>query len=145
MMNHLLKLGLYGLGLSAILIGGSIALFGSHSVVTFFENALSIFYVSSPTTDLASPNVDSELRFYSVMFVFYGGVLVQTARNLELYSARVPLLLAVFFLAGVARLLGCVFVGVPQMLFLILMVIELTLPVILFICWLLRKPRNKVQ
>lgn len=57
-------------------------------------------------TDLSSVNVDSEMRFYGIMFLFYGGCIIWMLRD---YSARyrfVPFLMAVFFLAGIDRMIG---------------------------------------
>jgi len=142
-MDKILKLGLYGLGVSAVLIGGAMAIFGSNAVVTFFNNLLGLFYSDGAITDLASPNVDSELRFYGIMFAFYGAILLQTAHDIERYFARVPPLLAVFALAGFARLIGYIIIGQPHMLFIVLMVIEFLLPAILIFCWYQQK-RNVV-
>lgn len=141
MAKTLLLFGLYGLGLSGVLIGGAMALFGPHAVGTFFNVALGLSQSAGPVTDLASVNVESEMRFYALMFVFYGGVLIHTARHVEIHFKRVPLLLSVFFLAGVARLLGYVSVGKPHMLFITLMVIELGLPVLLLGLWWLQSRR----
>ena len=134
-----LKLGLYFLGMAAICIGGSMALFGPHAVGTFFNTILNFVYDAGPLQDLDPVNVDSEMRFYAVMFVFYGGVLIQTVRDLDRYAARVPLLLGVFALAGTARLIGFLTTGQPHALFILLMSIEFALPAVLYVCWLGRK------
>ena len=140
-MDTVLKLGLYGLGIAAILIGGAMALVGPHAVGAFFNSMLSMVHDAGPVTDLAAPNVDSEMRFYGVMFVFYGGVLVLTARDIERTAARVPLLLAVFALAGLARLIGTLTIGKPHALFQLLMAIEFILPAILLVCWFGRRKK----
>ena len=44
MANMLFKIGLWGLGLSAILIGGALAFFGSHAVANFFASAIRVFH-----------------------------------------------------------------------------------------------------
>lgn len=139
MSRTLLLFGLYGLGISAMLIGCAMALFGPHAVGTFFNTGLGLETLAGPVTDLASANVDSEMRFYALMFVFYGGVLVQTAKDVDTHFKRVPLLLSIFFLAGSARSLGYVFTGKPHLLFIILMCVELGLPLFLLICWRLQK------
>ena len=142
-MDKILKLGLYGLGVTAVLFGGAMAFFGSHAVFTLFNNLLGLFYSDGAITDLASPNVDSELRFCGIMFAFYGAILLQTAHGIERYFARIPLLLAVFALAGFSRLIGYIIIGKPNMLFIVLMVMELLLPAILIFCWHQQK-RNDV-
>lgn len=139
MSNILLKFGLWGLGLSAILIGGALAFFGSHDVANFFANGIRLFHDVYVITDLASPNIESELRFFGMMFVFYGVALIQTVRDLDKYASRVPFLLAVFFLSGLARAKGYIDVGPPHALFTGLMGIELGLPVLLIILWKFRQ------
>jgi len=138
-MGMILKLGLYGLGIAALLIGGSMAVFGSNEVVTFFNNTFSLFYNDGPIADLATANVDSELRFYGVMFAFYGCILLQTAQNIDRYFTRIPFLLTTFALAGFARLIGFYIVGQPHTLFIVLMIVEFTLPAVLIICWYQQK------
>lgn len=139
MANIFLKIGLWGLGLSAILIGAGLAFFGSHDVANFFASGIRLFHDVGRVTDLATPNIESELRFFGMMFVFYGGVMVHTVKRLDLYASRVPILLGVFFLAGLARLKSYFEIGPPNALFIGLMAIELGLPVLLFIFWKLRQ------
>lgn len=138
-MGMILKLGLYGLGTTALVFGVSMAVFGSNAVFTFFNSALSLFYNDGPIADLASPNVDSELRFCGVMFAFYGCILLQTAQNIGRYFTRIPFLLAAFALAGFARVIGFNILGKPHTLFTVLMILELTLPAVLIICWYQQK------
>lgn len=100
-----------------------------------FNRSLLLFYDGGPVTNLGSPNAESELRFFSVFWIAYGGVLIQTAQDLTRHWRRVPLLLGLFFAGGAARLIGYFAVGQPHVLFILLMIIELTLPVILYLCW----------
>lgn len=139
MAETLLKIGLWGLGLSAILIGSALAFFGPHDVASFFASGIRLFHDVGPVTDLATPNVESELRFFGLMFVSYGGVIIHTVKRLDLYASRVPALLSIFFLAGLARLKSYFEIGSPHSLFIGLMAIELGLPVLLFIFWKLRQ------
>lgn len=139
MAGLLLRFGLWGLGLSAIVIGSALALLGPDAVANFFAAGLAYIFNATPIADLSTPNIESELRFFGIMFVFFGGVLIQTVRQLDLYYARVPILLAVFFLAGLARVKGYLEVGEPHALFIGLMAIEIGLPIFLIILWKLRK------
>ena len=139
MANMLFKIGLWGLGLSAILIGGALAFFGSHAVANFFASAIRVFHDVDVITDLATPNIESEFRFFGVMFAFYGGVLIQTVKRLDLYASRVPILLGVFFIAGLARLKSYIETASPHELFTGLMAIEIGLPILLLIFWKLRQ------
>ena len=137
MTKTLLIIGLYGLGLSGVLIGSAMAIFGPYAVGTFFNVVLGLSKTHGPVTDLASVNVESEMRFYALMFVFYGSVLIHTAKDINIHYKRVPLLVSVFLLAGVARFIGYINVGTPHMLFVILMIIELGLPLLLLLLWAL--------
>ena len=135
MLKGLLKFGLFGLGLSGVLIGLSLSLFGSSAVANFFVYMLLLKEAHGPITDLATPNIESELRFFGMMFAFYSGVILWVLRDLSSRHNWIPVLLGVFFLSGLARLWGHSSFGAPHMLFIILMVIELGLPVILGLCY----------
>jgi len=139
MADILLKIGLWGLGLAAIFIGGALAFFGPHAVANFFASGIRLFHDVDIISDLATPNIESELRFFGMMFVFYGAALIQTVRQLDIYASRVPILLAVFFLAGLARLKSYIMIGPPHELFTGLMTIELGLPIVLFVLWKIRR------
>ena len=137
--RSILKAGLYFIGIAAILIGSAIVLFGVRLVGDFFSTIVNLVYATGPVTDLGSPNVDSELRFYAVFFVVFGILMVQSARHLERYSARIPFLLALFFAGGAARAISFFMVGPPHALFILLMGIELIAPPLLWLAW--RKTR----
>lgn len=135
MAKRIVQFGLYFIGISAILIGSAIALFGIELVGRFFSAIINVAIHSGPVTDLGHPNDDSELRFYSVFFIAFGFLMVQSARHFETYRARIPHLLALFFAGGVTRALGVLAIGIPHNLFLLLMGIELILPPLLFLAW----------
>ena len=116
-------------------IGTAIVVFGINAVGQFFNALISILYNAGPLTELGAPNDDSELRFYSVFFVTYGVILFQTARDLARHGSRLPLLLGLFFLGGIARLLSYLTIGQPHALFMLLMIIELAMPPILYGLW----------
>lgn len=101
----------------------------------FFSIIVNWVYPAGPLTDLGAPNDDSELRFYSVFFVAYGVILVQTARDLIRHGHRLKWLLGLFFLGGLARLLSYLMVGPPHALFVLLMFIEILFPPILYALW----------
>jgi len=131
MFRGLLKFGLFGFGLSSILIGLSLSVFGSDAVANFFVKTLFLTENHGPITDLATPNIESELRFFGILFAFFGGVFLWVLREFQNRMKFVPILLGIFFVTGLARLAGYVQVGPPHMLFIILMGVELGLPVIL--------------
>ena len=140
MFEGILKFGLFGLGLSGVLIGLSLSIFGSDAVANFFVSMLLLKETHGPITDLGTANIESELRFFGMMFAFYGGMILWVLRNFIARTGFIPVLLGVFFLSGLARLWGYAQVGPPHMLFIILMTVELGLPLILGLCyWLIKR------
>jgi len=144
MSRGLLKFGLWGLGISAILIGCGLSLFGPDNVAGFFNQAFGLIKIDGPMTDLATPNIESELRFFGMMFAFYGSCILWVLRDYAGRFHMIPVLLSVFFLAGLGRLIGFVHEGVPHLLFQSLMYIELGLPLLLILFWVLDR-RKLVQ
>jgi len=134
-MRAALKTGLYLIGIAGVLIGLSFILLGVNATGQLFNRLLSLFIDAPTLTGLDNPNAESELRFYSVFWIAYGLILIQTARDLSHHIKRVPWLLGLFFAGGTARLISYFAAGVPHLLFIILMLIELILPVILWLCW----------
>ena len=143
MWQGLLKFGLGGLGISAVLIGCGLSLFGPEAVASFFNTAFGLEKLDGPITDLSTVNIDSELRFFGIMFAFYGGLLLWTLKDYAARSKTIPVLLLVFFLAGLARLIGYWSEGRPHLLFNVLMYMELGLPVLLGLFWFMDKGRLK--
>ncbi len=74
--------------------------------------------------------VDSEMRFYAVWYVVAGVFLLRATRRIESEAWTIRLVAAAFFVAGCSRILSWVAVGRPHLSQLILMVIELTLPLV---------------
>jgi len=139
MWRRLLQFGLLGLGLSAILIGCGLSIFGPEKVANFFNHNFRLVGAGGEITDLATVNIESELRFFGMMFAFYGASLIWILRDYLNRFHLIPYLLLVFFLSGLGRLIGFVRVGEPHLLFQILMYIELGLPVLLMVFWLFDK------
>jgi hypothetical protein len=136
MPRRILQGGLAFIGGSAILIGLMFIGLGTARTAGLFNALLSFVHDGGPMKGVSHPNADSELRFYSVIWIGYGIVMVQTAQNLARHMVRVPFLLALFFGGGIARLISYLAVGQPHALFILLMVIELTLPLLLGGCFL---------
>ncbi len=129
---NLLKVGLYGLGIGAIAIGALMFLFGSDFTGRFFANVLATVGGSDQSlTSLSGPDVDSELRFYSVFWIAYGAFVLKTARELPAQIGRAQFLLILFLLGGIGRVLSHVAIGAPHSLFTVLMWVELSLPILL--------------
>jgi hypothetical protein len=80
--------------------------------------------------------MDSELRFYAALWAAYGVVVLRAARRLETHFHEVPWLAATFFAGGVGRILSRLSVGAPHPFFTLLLVIEISLPVVITALWL---------
>lgn len=119
------------LGGSAIAIGLMMALVGPGPTARFFGDALSVVLgVKAYSGGMVHVNVDSEMRFFAVFFVAYGALLLWLSARLESHQRWVYCAIAVFFFGGVARLFSVASFGWPDPLFVLLMAIEITGPII---------------
>jgi Domain of unknown function (DUF4345) len=84
----------------------------------------------SPLT-LNDPTLDSQNRFYGVAFTVYGWLLYVCATDLDRYRPVFRCMLAVFFAAGLARLVSVGLHGWPSWPVIGLGAAELMLPVVL--------------
>ena len=119
-----------------MLIGFMFVCLGVKNTAAIFNAIISVVHDGGVMSGVDNPNADSELRFYSVIWIGYGIVMVQTAQNLARHMGRVPFLLLLFFGGGVARTISYIMTGPPHALFILLMGVELVLPVILGVCYL---------
>jgi hypothetical protein len=128
------------LGASAILIGVGIFLAGPAVISRLTEGLVAQVSGSpAPSPDLWTATQDSELRFYSVLWVAYGAAVMAVGRRLERRMAWVPPLSALFFLGGVGRALSWLAVGQPHLAFTLLMIVELALPPLFLGLWVLAR------
>ena len=74
--------------------------------------------------------IDSDMRFYAVLFAAFGGGFIWAAKDLDRRAPIVNLLGLVFFLGGLARLLAWAQTGIPNWFYLMMIPIELVIPVI---------------
>jgi hypothetical protein len=131
-----LRLLLAVLGLTAIGICLSILAFGSATTAGFFEAQFNALTGSShPLTGAWPATMDSELRFYAVFWGAYGIILLCVAHDLSDKLHLVPPLAALFFIAGIGRVVSYVAVGSPHPFFTFLMVTELLLPLVFLALW----------
>lgn len=84
---------------------------------------------------LGDPVIDSQNRFYGVIFTLYGFLMYVCASDLKKYRTILLLVVWVFFAAGLARLVSIAVVGIPSTLVLLLLLTELLLPPLLHL-WL---------
>lgn len=82
--------------------------------------------------DIWPADSDNELRFYSVFWFAYGACLIFVSRDVIANAKQISWLLTLFFIGGVGRAISIVQVGFPSPLFVVLMAIELTLPLLVF-------------
>jgi hypothetical protein len=79
----------------------------------------------------ASPNLESELRFYSVWWIGAGLFLLWLAPQVERRTLELRVFCGLLFLSGVSRLLAAAATDWPSTGQQMLMAIELALPVLL--------------
>lgn len=89
---------------------------------------------SVPAPNDAPPNVESELRFYSVWWIGAGLFLAWLAPRIEERTLELRVFCALLFLSGVSRLLAAGATDWPSTGQLILMGIELAVPAVL-VAW----------
>jgi hypothetical protein len=104
-------------------------------VVPIVTGALTVFLGadSVPSPGNPSPNLESELRFYSVWWIGAGLFLVWLAPRVVERTLEVRVFAGLLFLAGVSRILAALDTDWPSTGQLILMGLELVLPVVLVI------------
>ncbi len=90
-----------------------------------------------PADALSDPALDSQNRFYGVVFTLYGVLLFLCATDIPKYVTVLRCVLWVFFAGGLARLVSVAIHGMPPPLVLMLLVSELVIPPLL--AWWLSK------
>lgn len=73
-------------------------------------------------------NVDSEIRFFAVLWAAYGAVVLRTAPRAQREPIVVRALMLVLFCAGVSRAISWADEGRPDTVYVILLALELTVP-----------------
>jgi hypothetical protein len=90
-----------------------------------------------PASVIADPALDSQNRFYGVVFMLYGVCFFLGGSDLKRYLPVVRWALWIFFAAGIARLLSILLYGFPPPPVMALLLVELLgTPVLLL--WLAR-------
>jgi hypothetical protein len=127
-----LRIAVSFLGLAALLIGGMIFVIGPDATGQIFAAVLRVALPETPQLDgLVGADVDSEMRFYAVLWMAYGGVAMWVVRALPKRMNLLRAMLGVFWLGGLGRVLSYFAIGAPHPLFLVLMWVEIALPPVL--------------
>ncbi len=133
---HLLRILLYLS--SALIIGVGLSFFFLGPDTTFellLEISKPLLTDPEPVVDFVTPSVDSEMRTLSTFLIGYGVLVFLAAKHLRTHLYYVPHLLAVFFAAGIGRLLSYYMYGTPHQLFYVLLCVELGAPFLLFLIY----------
>jgi len=96
---------------------------------------------SVPSPGDPSPNLESELRFYSVWWIGAGLFLIWLAPRVEERTLELRVFFGLLFLAGVSRILAAIDTDWPSTGQLVLLGFELVLPVV-FVVWQARLQSN---
>ena len=75
-------------------------------------------------------NVDSELRFFAVLWVAYGVIALRAASHADGESTTVRALMLVLFCTGLARVVAWIDEGRPDSLYVVLLGLELGVPLL---------------
>jgi len=133
---HLLRILLFifsiliiGIGLSFYILGPSVT-FGM-----LLELSKPLLTNPGLITDMATPNVDGEIRTLSPFLISYGVLVMLAAKHLRTHLYYVPHLLAIFFASGIGRLLSYYTQGEPHQLFYVLLSVELGVPTLLYLIY----------
>src|SRR5436190_24306727 len=84
-----------------------------------------------PKAAASDPGLDSQNRFYGVIFSLYGILLIACASDVAKYAMILRILLWVFFAGGIARLVSLALHGMPPAAIVVLLITELAIPPLL--------------
>ena len=82
----------------------------------------------------SNASTESELRYYAVFYVAFGAYLWALAPHVATRGRELRWAAAVLFCGGLARVVGVLIDGWPEADYVVLMVVELTLPWVLVLC-----------
>lgn len=120
-MEVALKYILYAVSLVAAITGLNVLLGGAAAV--------------PGASGAVEATIDNELRFFSVFWLAYGGFCFWTSRNIQEQRIFVPIIALIFFMGGVGRLVSTILVGPPASILVPAMVLELVLPIVIYVLY----------
>ncbi len=94
--------------------------------------------IGGPVPAVIDPTLDSQNRFYGASFLLYAALLWLCANDVRRHAGILRLLLAAFFMAGLARGLAFLTHGAPSWQVTALWASEIILPPLLWV-WLARQ------
>lgn len=115
---------------------------GLFGVTAIFIASLHVAFCPSaiPGSVPVNPTIDSEDRFYAMLFAAYGVVLLWCIKDIERKSMVVYFLAVTFFVGGLARLVSMAVVGLPNAFFIAMTALELIIPFLMaFMQWRISK------
>lgn len=119
------------LAIAAVLIGLMNIFAGPYVTAHVFGGLLATVSSYEPSfEDLSSASVGSEMGFYAVFWIAYGGFAWTAARRVATDRRFVLMVIAVFLAGGLGRVVSVLRDGWPDPLFQVLMWIELVVPVL---------------
>jgi hypothetical protein len=118
-MESTLKYLLYAMAIVALVTGLNVVIGGA----AFVPGA------SGPV----EATVDNELRFFAMFWIAYGGFCGWVAKNIATQYSFIPFIAVVFFMGGIGRLISTLLVGKPADILVPAMVLELILPVFIYL------------
>lgn len=124
------------LGLAACAISLAMTFLGPAQTLAFGEALYGAILGSQQESVVMSASVDSELRFYSALFLAFGAFALRAAYDFERHGHDIVWLAAIFFVGGVGRAWSLIVAGPPHPFYIALMVTELLVPPVLGILWL---------
>ena len=81
-----------------------------------------------------SPQIDSILRFYAAGFIAVGFLAIWVSVTIKKQNELIYFFIFFILMLGVGRLVSLIFVGLPDKIHLIYLVLEFSLPLIMAIC-----------
>ncbi len=104
---------------------------GLFGVIAILIASLHIFFGPSaiPGSVPVNPTMDSEDRFYATLFAAFGVALIWCIKDIEKKAREVYFLTATFFIGGLARVVSISQVGLPNLFFIAMTILELVIPV----------------